>query len=165
MKKKDIEKHLERDDLLIEGNTATWHIVEPGLIQGLYTGTFRFKCFPTPSERLASGRVFRELLGSHATQALKYEEDLAFALAQLKYRVLEGPPFWNSSLNISGIAGDIPDVEVLFVIFEAAMSSENKYLAQLEKRKIEAVKNAKLAAEALLAKKVVKEQIEEDDDE
>lgn len=165
MKKKDIEKHLERDDLLIEGNTATWNIAEPGIIQGLYTGTFRFKCFPTPSERLASGRVYRELLGSHASLAQKYEDDLAFALAQLKYRVLEGPPFWNSSLNTSGIAGDIPDVDVLFIIFEAAMSSENKYLAQLEKRKLDAVKNAKLAAEALLAKKEAKAQTDEDDDE
>lgn len=159
MDKKALKKYLKRSDLAIEGNTATWHLSMEGNIQGTYTGLFRFKCFLSPSEKLAMGRDYRELLGANASLAYKHEDDLAFALAQLKYRVIDSPPFWSSAEGINGMKGDIPDAEIIMNVLDAAMAAEWKYLAELHKRKDESLKRAKDAAEKLLN---VKEEIVEE---
>lgn len=153
MTKKELQTYLKRKDIVIENNTARWDISTNGDINGLYTGQFMFKCFLTPTEKLAAGREYREFLGSNATLALKHEDNLAFILAQLKYRVISAPPFWLSAMGINGIAGDLPDEKVLDVIFEASLSAEFKYLAVLQEKKELAIEKAKKAAESIVEDK------------
>lgn len=151
MKKKELTSYLKRKDIVLEGSTATWNMVTTGDVLGLYTGTFRFKCYLTPLEKLASGRLYRELLGENANMALQHEDNLAFTISQLKFRIISAPPFWESAIGMDGIAGDIPDESVLNVILEAATASELKYLAQLREKKIETLEKAKKSAEKMLS--------------
>lgn len=153
-------KELERSDIIIEGNTALWDIRLDGDINGTYTGSFRFKCFLTPTQRLAASREYRELLGPNPTIALEHEDNLAFALSQLKHRIISAPPFWTSTLQSSNVAGDLPDENIIMAVLDAAVGAELKYKAQLKTRKLEAIEKAKKAAERLL-----NTQQEEDSDE
>lgn len=141
-----LQEYLNRNDILIEGNTATWEVRLDGDIQGTYTGSFKFRCYLTPTQRLAASREHRELLGEHPTFATTHDDNLAFSLSQLKYRVISAPPFWGSS----GISGDIPDSNVIDAVLEAAIAAELKYKAQLKQKKNDAIERAKRAAESLL---------------
>jgi len=150
MKKKEFSAYLKRKDITIEGSTATWELAAQGDIMGLYTGQFKFRCYLTPTQKLAAGRLYRTLLGDHPTTALTHEDNMSFTLAQLKYRVISGPPFWESAIGLDGIVGDIPDEKILDIIFEAAVASELKYLATLQQKKTELIEKAKKSAEKLL---------------
>lgn len=150
MKKKEFNVYLKRKDITIDGSTATWELAASGDILGLYSGQFKFKCYLTPTEKLAAGRLYRMLLGDHPTTALNHEDNLSFTLAQLKYRVISGPPFWQSAIGLDGIVGDIPDEKVLDIIFEGAIASELKYLATLQQKKAELIEKAKKSAEKIL---------------
>ena len=145
------KKYLKRTDIVIEGNTATWDIRLDGDINGTYVGTFRFKCFLSPTQKLAASREYRQLLGENPTLILKHEDNLAFALSQLKYRVISAPPFWTSTAQLSGMAGDIPDENIIDAVLDAAIDAELKYVAHLQKKKTESIEKAKKAAERMLA--------------
>jgi hypothetical protein len=149
--KKELNGYLKRSDISIEGNIGTWSISLEGSVNGTYLGTFKFKCFLTPSEKLACGRRYRELLGPNAALAFKNEDNLAFTLAQLNYRVVQAPPFWNSAIGVDGILGDLPDETVLDAILEAAMAAELKYVALLRSKKEQLIKKTKEVAEKVLA--------------
>jgi hypothetical protein len=167
MKKKDIKEYLSRSELVIEGNTCKWNIASVGGIGGTYIGTFVFKCYLNPSERLAAGRLYRELIGNNTINTAfisKREDGLAFSLAELKYRVIDSPPFWNSSLDITGLAGDIPDELIIDEVLEHAVAAELKYLAQIQVKKEELLKKAKGSAENLLNQKDKRGQVEDSDD-
>lgn len=152
-KAKELKDYLKRTDISIEGNIATWNLVAQGDINGTYVGTFKFKCFLTPTEKLAAGREYRSLLGPNATLAFKAEDDLSFSLAQLRYRIVSSPPFWNSAIGIDGMAGDIPDENIINAVLDAAVASEFKYRAELEQKKKIIVARTKKAAERLLDNK------------
>lgn len=149
----DKQKDLERTDIIIEGNTATWDIRIDGDINGTYMGSFRFKCFLSPTQKLAASREYRQLLGENPTLALTHEDNLAYALSQLKYRVISAPPFWTSTASQSGMAGDVPDENVIMAVLDAAVGAELKYVAQLKKKKIDAIDKAKQAAIRMLERR------------
>ena len=159
MKRKQLQDYLKRKDIVIEGNVSTWNVTTIGNVQGTYTGQFRFKCFLTPTEKLAAGRDYRALIGPNPVGVLENEENIAFSLSQLKYRILKAPPFWSSATGLDGFAGDLPDENVINVVLEAALASEFKYAAMLENRKEDSIKKAKKAAEKIA------ENAEEDEDE
>jgi hypothetical protein len=140
----------ERSDIIIEGNTASWDMKVDGAINGTYTGAFRFRCFLTPTQQIAANREYRELLGPQLTMAPEHETFLAYALTQLKYRILSAPPFWTSTLQTSSVAGDVPDENIISAVLDAAIGAEIKYKKQLNERKLEAIKRAKEAAERML---------------
>ncbi len=144
------QSELEKSDIIIEGNTARWDIRVDGDINGLYLGTFRFKCYLSPTEKLAAGREYRELLGSNPTMANKHEDNLAFSLAQLKYRIISAPPFWTSTLQQSGISGDLPDENIIDAVLNAAVDAEIKFAKQLKSNRANSIERAKKAAERLL---------------
>lgn len=162
MKKKDVSAYLKRNDIAIENNVASWDIAVNGDINGLYSGQFKFKCYLTPIERLAAGRFYREILGSQGMLATKHEDNLAFSISQLKYRVISAPPFWSSAIGLDGTFGDLPDENVLDAILEAAISAEFKFKAQLEEKKKDVVEKAKKAAEKMLFLNDEKELEDED---
>ena len=144
----------DRPDIVIEGNTATWDIMAEGDIQGTYTGTFRFKCFLTPTQALAASREYRSLLGDNPLQVPIHEDKLAFALAQLKYRIVSAPPFWTSTTQINEMAGDLPDSNIIMAVLDSAIAAEIKYMTYIRKKKLESLKKAKRAAERLLKNEV-----------
>ena len=139
----------ERSDIVIEGNQATWEIRTEGLIQGTYSGTFRFRCFLNPMQQVAAGRDYREMMGPNMGLAPEHESFLAWSLCQLKYRIISAPPFWGNESGIIG-GGNLPDEEIVPMVLDAAMAAENKYKDSLRKRKEEAIKRAKMAGEAIL---------------
>lgn len=163
MNKKELDAYLKRTDISIEGNVATWNMSSKGVVQGTYIGSFRFKCYLTPTEKLAAGREYRELLGSNASLAFKNEDNLAFSLSQLKYRILSAPPFWSSAVGINGLAGDLPDENIIDEVLEAAVAAELKFTAELQKKKEEAIKKTKEAAEKILDQKQGKAEVDEEE--
>lgn len=146
----DQEKEsLGRSDLIIEGSTATWDMRLDGDIHGTYVGAFRFKCYLSPIEQISADRERRELLGPQPFAAPEHESFLAYALTQLKYRIVSAPPFW-ASANPASLSGDIADENVIAAVLDAALGSEMKYKSQLKKKKLDAVARAKAATEKLM---------------
>lgn len=127
-----------RSDIMIEGNTATWSFRLDGDIHGTYSGTFRFRCYLSPLQRIAADRERRELLGNHPEYASEHESFLAYSLTQLKYRIITAPPFW-SSQNPGPMGGDIADENIINAVIDAAVGAEIKYREQLKKRKDDAL--------------------------
>ena len=135
-------------DISIDNNTAVWTMREEGDVNGTYIGTFKFKCFLTPLQQIAANREQRELLGSNPTLAGEHESFLAYALTQLKYRIVEAPPFWTT--QGSTYNGDLADENIIGKVLDKAIASELKYKDSLKKKKADAIERAKKAAEAIL---------------
>lgn len=140
------QQSLDRVDLIIEGNTVTWDMRIEGDINGMYAGAFRFKCYLSPLQQIAANREFREVMGPNPTFASEHESFLAYALTQLKYRIVSAPPFW-ASQSPASLAGDIADENVISAVLDAALGAEIKYKSQLKKKKLDAVARAKAATE------------------
>jgi hypothetical protein len=147
------EKQVDFSDIQIVGGVATWEMRTEGSISGTYTGTFKFRCYLSPLQKIAAGREQRELLGESRawveTPDYEHESFLAYALTQLKYRVLSAPPFWTSAGINKTHEGDIPDEDVIEKILDAAVRSELKYKRDLQSRKDEALKRANEGAKIL----------------
>lgn len=151
------QKSLLRTDIIIEGNTATWDIKLDGDINGTYLGSFRFKCYLSPLQQIAANREYREILGPNPSFADEHASFLAYALTQLKYRIVSAPPFWNSA-NPATMSGDLPDENIIAAVLDAALGAEIKYKSQLKSKKLESVARAKAAAE-----KALNAEVDEDD--
>jgi hypothetical protein len=140
-------------DITLNGSEATWVMPRvDGELGGTYTGTFTFRCYLDPLRQLQSGREYRELLGSLAVQASDNEANLAFALTQLKHRIIKSPPFWSSTLQESGIAGNIGDLNVITLILDASIRAENLFKEKIQKERDELLNKTIEKGEELLAK-------------
>lgn len=160
------DKFIPRSDIIIEGHQAKFQLAAHGAINGTYAGEFVFRCFLSPSQQIAANREYRELLGPNPTMAGEHETFLAYALSQLKYRVIQSPPFWTATLQINGLAGDILDEEVITQVLDAAVHAQLKYRHEMDKQKMALIERAKAAAEKILAgKDIVKEEDLDDEDE
>lgn len=144
------DEFVPRSDIIIEGNQAKWNISSLGAINGTYAGEFIFRCFLSPTQQIASNRDYREMLGVNPTMAGEHETFLAYALSQLKYRVISAPPFWNSAVGINGFQGDIPDEEIITEILDASVHAQLKYKHELNTKKLELLTRAKAAAEKII---------------
>lgn len=156
--------NVQRTDITIQGTQASWQIQAEGLINGLYTGLFTFRCFLTPTQVIAANRERREILGANHNGAEDIDSELAFCLTQLRQRILTAPPFWTTPAQTSGMPGDIPDIEIIFEVLNAAMDAEKMYQEQTAQRKRDAAERAKKAAERFL-KQQASETSEEDENE
>lgn len=135
------------EDIKIEGNVAVWDMKEDGVISGTYMGTFRFRCYLTPLQQIQAGREERDMLGQNIALAPEHERFLAYALSQLKQRIVSAPPFWISANPNGNMPGDLPDEEIIANILDAAQIAQRKYKFILKNRKDSAIKDAKLLAE------------------
>ena len=151
-----------RDDISITGNVATWSPRLEGDINGTYLGTFKFRCVLSPTQRISANRKYREMLGVNPTLAGEHESNLAYALTQLEQRIIEAPPYWTSTAQISGVEGDLFDDSVIMAALDAAIGAEIKYRDELKKRKDEALKRSRKAADKLIEENKVEEEVEED---
>ncbi|MDD5650838.1 MAG: hypothetical protein PHF86_10565 [Candidatus Nanoarchaeia archaeon] len=94
-----------------------------------YIGTFKSMCFLTPLDTIKADKLYRELLGKDFTLASLDSKNYAFALSQLKYRLVEVPPFW---LN-KEIGGGHVDSNVIFTVLDKALEAEKTYKEQILK--------------------------------
>lgn len=145
-----MENETLRSDIQINGYQATWTMKLEGDVQGTYSGNFTFRCFLNPLQTIAANREYRELLGPNPTSAPEHESFLAYSLTQLKYRIISAPPFWNSTIQDSAMAGNIPDENIISAVLSAAIDSEILYKSQLKSRKEAALKTANAAVDELV---------------
>jgi hypothetical protein len=139
----------ENDDLKIDGDIATWEMRLEGDVSGTYVGIFKFRCYLTPLQTIAQGREYRELLGANIALAPEHETFLAYALTQLKQRIVSAPPFWTSAGVNKTHEGDIADENVIEKILDAAIRAEVKYREEKKRKKAEALERANKAMEVL----------------
>ena len=117
-------------EITLNGSTGTYFLDMVGKIGGRYVGKFIMRCYLTPIERIACDREFRDLIGKIQTGVDPNVEYLAFALTQLKYRIVSYPPFWdNGDTPIPG--GQIADREIIEDLLGAANDAETKYSESL----------------------------------
>lgn len=143
----------EFNDITIDGDVATWQLRAEGDLLGTYSGIFKFRCYLTPMQEIAAGRKRRELLGVNPFAADEHESFMAYALSQLEQRILSSPPFWTATIPTSGIAGDIPDNDIITKILDAAVNAQLKYKQEKDNQKKESIERAKKAAERILSAK------------
>ena len=148
MKTENMNKAQKRTDIILSANIATWEMRMEGAYTGTFSGTFRFRCFLSPTQRIAIGREQRDLLGPMANLAPNDETMFVVMLTELKYRILEAPPFWAAASG-SGYQGDILDENVLTEVFAAALDADLKYRAVIMDGKMKFIEKAKIAAEAI----------------
>ena len=46
------KKEKDLGHIVLDGNTGLWNMASQGDIQGTYIGTFRFRCFLSPLQRI-----------------------------------------------------------------------------------------------------------------
>jgi len=132
----------------LDDGTAYYNLTHTGKIGGLYVGAFRFHCSLTPLQYLEADRDYRNLLGENASLATTHADNIAYALAQLKQRVLEAPPFWNSAGGRFG-GGHIKDHDLIDLLLEAAVQAEMNYRKALEERHADALKRLQAQVEKM----------------
>lgn len=104
--------------------------------QQTYLGKFKVNSILDPFQILNAGKRYRDLLGVNPAFASETELNLAFALAQLEYRIIEAPPFWNN--------GRLKDLNVIMSVFDLAVEVEETYRIDQKKRvqeSLELIKN------------------------
>lgn len=96
-----------------------------------YMGVFKVKTILSPLDLLKADRLYRELIGSvNPHMASSKAQDYAFALSQLKVRMLESPDFYkNKELD-----GAHLDSNVLIEIINLAIEAEAEYKEQIEEK-------------------------------
>ena len=149
---------INRTDITINGSNATYTFREEAPLEGTYTGSFIFRCYLLPSQKLAAARERRALLGEFGIAASDVEKQLALALSELKYRVVHAPPFWNQNQMLSG---DIPDFKIIFNVFEAAMDAQTMFAESKAEEKQKLIDSSTKAAEALVEKRAAEAKEEE----
>jgi hypothetical protein len=127
--------------------TATYELNMDGDISGSYRGKFIFRCYLDPLSELAASRLFREIMGVNSQEMPETEKYLAWALAQLKYRIVKAPPFWRTENSI--VDGNIFDKNVIMHVLDMATEAELLYRKNLKKKKEEALEKAQQAVQAL----------------
>jgi len=127
---------MEKTDILLEGSTATWTMPPTtSELGGTYTGRFVFKCYLDPLSQLQAGRQFREYLGAYAGMATESEYNLAYALAQLSQRIVTAPPFWTSTVQDGGLAGNIGDGSIVLMVLDAAVRAQDLFKEKIAKER------------------------------
>jgi len=100
-----------------------------------YLGSFEVKCILSPLDQINADKEYREMLGDQLVMASDKAKDHAFALAQCKYRIIESPPFWQTT----GMDGNLKDTNVLVAVLNLCIDSQEMYLdaKKKEQEKIE----------------------------
>lgn len=118
-----------------------------------YMGVFRVKTILSPMDMIKADRMYRELIGSvNPHMAAKDTQNFAFALSQLKVRLVESPDFYkNKELDGSHL-----DANVLVDIINKAIDAEEEYKKQVDDKLKQ--------MQELLAKRIKNNEIEKDEE-
>jgi hypothetical protein len=112
----------------IEDNIGifTISVKDPDSMQ-TYIGEFKVKLILDPLELLAIDRDFRELIGPVSPLMAGQEaNNIAFALSQLKHRVIHAPAFWKGY----GYDGGHLPKEVLYAVLDDSLKVQEKFKKQ-----------------------------------
>jgi hypothetical protein len=145
---------MDKNSITIEGQIATWAMTptQGSTTSTTYSGTFQFRCILDPIRTLQAGREYRELLGKNAILAEDNDVDLAWALTQLKHKVVKAPPFWSSTLQDSDFAGNLPDLNIIAMAMEASSVAEQIYKEKMGEEKEAILKRTIKVAEQKVKK-------------
>lgn len=141
-------------DFRFEGSKAFFDFHSVGdRTNTTFMGEFCVKCVMSPLDHLKADKLYRELLGSvNAHLASQDAKNYAFALSQLKQRVLESPDFFkNRELD-----GGHLDSNVLIGLVNQAIEAEEEYKDQQDE------KTKKV--QEMLAKRIRSKEIEPEPD-
>ena len=118
-----------------------------------FMGSFRAKCVISPMDHIKADRLYRELLGQvNPHLASKETQNYAFALSQLKVRVLEMPDFFkNRELDGSHL-----DSNILIDIVNKCIDAQEEYKEELDTRL--------KTMQDMLAKRIKNRDIEKEED-
>lgn len=122
-----------------------------------YMGEFQVKCLLSPLEIIKVDKLYRSLLGERLEYAKKNTLNFAFAFAQLQYRIMKAPPFWENK-EIGG--GHIIDFNIISEVLERAIEAEELYRIEKIKEAEEIENRLKNAIQSGKIKKT--EETEED---
>lgn len=145
----------------LEG-VAIWELDAFGAIGGTYKGKFKFRTALSPIQEIDADRDYRELLGKNSEFASGHTENLAYILAQLKYRVLEAPPFWNDGMSRFP-GGQVKDIEILELIMRAAVESEGKFRKSLKEKHKQSLERLQKVMEDRIEQERLTEELEKAD--
>jgi hypothetical protein len=122
-----------------------------------YMGDFIFKVGLNPLEVIESDRYYRELLGGNPLVATSAAQEMAFALAQLKYRVIKAPAWWSEVFDSQS---NFFDYGILIEVLNKAIEAERQFQDETQERLNQAQERI---SKMIRSKK--KEDIEEDNEE
>ena len=119
-------------ELNIEEGVATFSINEIGDVsKQSYMGTFKVHCILSPIHFIDADKDYRNLLGAISPEsAHQHARTSAFALSQLKYRIIDMPPFWENN-RMGG--SHIKDDNILIAVLNLALEAEKQYRDQRQK--------------------------------
>lgn len=121
-----------------------------------FMGVFRFKCVISPIDYLKTDRLYRELLGSiNPHLASKDAQNFAFALSQLKFRIVESPDFFKNK----EIDGGHLDKNILIDLINLAVDAEQEF-KKLQNEKVKKLQDMLTAR--IKNKEIVKDEESEE---
>ena len=148
---------MTNSDLTIDGSTCSWTLPPTqGEYLGTYTGTFKFRCFLSPTQQLAASKELREMMGGAAIldgpykNVDQHEWLIAYALTQLKYRVISSPPFWTQPTQIGELPGSIPDQHIIEMVLDASVRAQQVFKDIITKERDQVLENTIKKAEIML---------------
>ena len=143
-------------DPIIEGSEATFELNLLGTDNNqTYMGKFKVKCLLSPMDIIESDKLYRTMLGENIAYAGETAKHMAFALSQLKYRIIEYPPFWENR-PIKG--SHISDKNIIIEILNVAIDVEELY----RQKKIEEAKKVEERLTNAIKNKTLKKEDEDD---
>lgn len=116
----------------IEDFKAYYHHSSVGNTSGeTYMGDFIFRVGLNPMMVIESDRYYRELLGGNPLVATTAAQEMAFAVSQLKYRVIKAPAWWESVFDPES---NFFDYGLLIEVLNKAIEAENSFKEQTQER-------------------------------
>jgi len=119
-------------DFRFDGSVAEFDYHDVGdRTNTTYMGVFRVKTIVSPMDMIRADRLYRELIGSvNPHMASKETQNFAFALSQLKVRILEAPDFYKNS----DLDGSHLDSNILIDIINKSIDAEEEYKKQIDNK-------------------------------
>lgn len=140
---------MEKEIRFNDDGTAEFQVRLVGdVTQQTYLGKFKVNSVMDPFQILNAGKRYRDLLGVNPAFASETELNLAFSLAQLEYRIIDAPPFWNN--------GRLKDLNVIMSVFDLAVEAEERYRLDQKKRVEESLELIKSNLERIKTSQISK---------
>jgi len=94
-----------------------------------YLGEFKTKCILSVGDEIEADKHYRNLLGENLIYATQDVKELAFALAQLKVRVIESPFFWGELKE----GHESEDRNLVFEVLNKSIEGQAQFLEEKQK--------------------------------
>jgi hypothetical protein len=121
-----------------------------------FMGTFKVKCVISPIDYLKADRLYRELIGPvNPHLASKDAQNYAFALSQLKFRMIESPDFFKNK----EIDGGHLDQNILIDLINLAVDAEHEF-KKIQNENVKKLQD--MLANRIKNKEIVKEEESEE---